>query len=76
VYDKVILPLIVMSMTKSDVIAMVGFSILIYVFILFYFWIQGAVLTLGVLWMLAVVVVFASFIGFLVFCGFSSKMRK
>jgi hypothetical protein len=65
-----------MSMDKSDVIAMVGFSIFIYVFILFYFWIQGAVLTLDVLWKLGLVVAFASFIGFLVFCGFSSKKEE
>jgi ABC-type polysaccharide/polyol phosphate export permease len=63
-------------MDKSDVTMIVGFTIIMYVFIVFYLWVQNIPLTFHVLGILALIVMFISAFGFLVYCGFSTKKRK
>jgi cbb3-type cytochrome oxidase subunit 3 len=65
-----------LSESKEDIIGFIGSLIVIYIFILFYLAIQGIPLTQHTMYVLTTVFLFIAFIGFLVFCGFSTKPKR
>jgi hypothetical protein len=65
-----------LSVSKDAIIGFIGSLIAIYIFILLYLAIQGIPLTQHTMYVLTTVFLLMAFIGFLVFCGFSTKPKR